>query len=157
MQDRENFMDPDPKVGWIHSKDEPVPCCKICESSHYPNLDYSNSIETRTPPAFIQINNPYEEDIGKKLEKFVTSTSKSKTDRIMSENAKRTRKLRKMMKKKAEGGGKGARIPYLDSHHCNRIPEGKSKGNDDMCYVSSRTPIEFLFSILVHQVSRSHE
>ena len=93
MQDRENFVDPDPKVGWIHSKDEPVPCCKICESSHYPNLDYSKSLETRTSPAFIQINNPYEEDIGKKLEKFVTSTSKSKVDRIMSESLKRRAKL----------------------------------------------------------------
>ena len=131
MQDRENFMNPDPKLGWIYGKDEPVPCCKVCDSSHYPNLDYSEVLDTRTSQAFIEINSPEEKnilkDLEKSLDKFVTSTSKSKTDRIMSENAKRTRKLRKMMKKKAEGGGKGASIPYLDSHHCSKIHGDKSK------------------------------
>ena len=116
MQDRENFMNPDPKLGWIYGKDEPVPCCKVCDSSHYPNLDYSKILDTRTSQAFIQINSPKQKnilkDLEKSLEKFVTSTSKSKTDRIMSENLKRTKKLRKsLMKRKLREGAKALVYP----------------------------------------------
>lgn len=128
MQDNENFMDPDPKVGWTRSKDEPVPCCQICDSSHYPMLDYSKKLETRTSSAFIQINDPNYDNILQKLEKFVTSTSKSKTDRIMSENLKRAKKqVEALKKKKVTGGSKSASTPYLDSHHCSKIHGDKSK------------------------------
>ena len=56
-------MNPDPKLGWIYGKDEPVPCCKVCDSSHYPNLDYSEVLDTRTSQAFIQITSETKEYI----------------------------------------------------------------------------------------------
>ena len=128
MQDNENFMDPDPKVGWTSSKDEPVPCCQICDSSHYPMLDYSKKLETRTSSAFIQINDPNHENILQKLETFVTSTSKSKTERIISENFKRAKKqVEALKKKKVTGGSETASTPYLDLHRCSKIHGDKSK------------------------------
>ena len=125
LSDNQNFADPDPTVGLTFSKakNDPVPCCKICDTSMHSNIDYARMLEpANLDTMFIEKNNnPFGGDAVIGASSVAGSFASGKDKKATSKPSKTDKKDKDS--KDSKDPKNEVQPHYLDVNHCSKLRE----------------------------------
>ena len=125
LSDNQNFADPDPTVGLTFSKakNDPVPCCKICDTSMHSNIDYARMLEpANLDTMFIEKNNnPFGGDAVIGASSVAGSFASGKDKKATSKPSKADKKDKDS--KDSKDSKNEVQPHYLDVNHCSKLRE----------------------------------